>query len=407
MTSTQVIAGILVLATYVGIAVGQVPGLRMNRATIALVGAAGLIAVGVIDEKRAFASIDIGTILLLAAMMVLNANLRMARFFRLVGDRALRLARTPQTLLALVVLSSGLLAAVFLNDTICLMFTPLVVELTQRMKRDPIPYLIGLATAANVGSTATITGNPQNLIIGQSSGISYVTFLAHLGPVALIGLVICWGVVVLVYPGEFRGVLPAMDMPRVEPYYPLFRRTMLVVGGLLLVFLLGAPIVSSACVAAGLLLVSRLRPVKLLALDWELLAMFGGLFVVTGAIEMTGLSDLLFQATASLLHGGVATLSLTTGILSNLVSNVPAVLLLRPEIATFPNAQQAWLTLAMASTLAGNLTLLGSAATLIVAELARTRGVNLSFRAYLRAGIPITILTMLAGIVWLSLLPAG
>ncbi|MCB9454586.1 MAG: anion transporter [Anaerolineaceae bacterium] len=405
MTTMQIAVGIIVLITYVGIAIGQVPGLRMNRATIALAGAAALIAVGAIDEKRAFAAIDIGTILLLAAMMVINANLRMARFFRLVGDRAMRLARTPKTLLALVILSSGVLSAVFLNDTICLMFTPLVVELTQRMKRDPIPYLIGLATAANVGSTATITGNPQNLIIGQSSGISYITFLAYLAPVALIGLGICWGVILLAYPGEFRGLLPEVETSRVEPYYPLFRRTMLIVSGLTLAFLLGAPIVSSACVAAGLLLVSRLRPNKLLALDWELLAMFGGLFVVTGAIEIIGLSDMLFEATATLLHGGVATLSITIGVLSNLVSNVPAVLLLRPEIAAFPNAHQGWLTLAMASTLAGNLTLLGSAATLIVAELARTHGVSLSFRAYLRAGIPITILTMLTGILWLSLIP--
>jgi Na+/H+ antiporter NhaD/arsenite permease-like protein len=405
MTSVQVIAGIIVLVTYVGIAVGQVPGLRMNRATIALVGAAGLIAVGAIDETNAFAAIDIGTILLLAAMMVINANLRMARFFRLVGDRAMRLAHTPQALLALVILSSGTLSAVFLNDTICLMFTPLVIELTLRMKRNPIPYLVGLATAANVGSTATITGNPQNLIIGQSSGIPYVTFLAYLGPVALAGLVICWGVIVLVYPGEFHGILPVIETARVEPYYPLFRRTLLIAGGLTLAFLLGAPIVSSACVAAGLLLVSRLRPRKLLALDWELLAMFGGLFVVTGAIEIVGLSNMLFTAISPLLHDGITTLSLTTAVLSNLVSNVPAVLLLRPEIATFANAQQAWLTLAMASTLAGNLTLLGSAATLIVAELARTHGVNLSFRAYLRAGIPITLLTILIGMVWLSVIP--
>jgi Na+/H+ antiporter NhaD/arsenite permease-like protein len=160
--------------------------------------------------------------------------------------------------------------------------------------------------------------------------------------------------------------------------------------------------VSSACIAAGLLLVSRLRPQKLLAIDWELLAFFGGLFIVTGAIEVTGLSRQLFRAVSPLLHGGVTALSLTTGVLSNTVSNVPAVLLLRPEIAAFPNPQQAWLTLAMSSTLAGNFTLLGSAATLIVAEVAAARGVKLSFVAYLRAGIPITILTMIVGIVWLS-----
>jgi Na+/H+ antiporter NhaD/arsenite permease-like protein len=262
-----------------------------------------------------------------------------------------------------------------------------------------------LGTAANVGSTATITGNPQNLIIGQSSGIPFLTFLAHLGPVALIGMAICWGVVVFVYPQEFKRPFEerlALETPaRHSTYPPMLNRTLLVVTGLMIAFLGGLPIVSSACVAAGLLLVSRIRPTKLLAIDWDLLAFFGGLFIVTGAIEVTGLSQQLFQIASPLIHGGVPALSLTTGVLSNVVSNVPAVLLLRPEIATLPNAQQAWLTLAMSSTLAGNFTLLGSAATLIVAEVAAASGVKLSFMAYLKAGIPITILTMAVGIVWL------
>jgi Na+/H+ antiporter NhaD/arsenite permease-like protein len=402
MKTIEVLTGGIVLATYAGVAVGRVPKLRMNRATIALVGAAALIAIGAINEKQAYAALDMGTILLLGAMMVINANLRMAGFFSLVTDRVLRLAQTPRMLLALVIIASGVLSAIFLNDPVCILFTPLVVELTQRLKRNPIPYLVGLAAAANVGSTATITGNPQNLIIGQASGIPFLTFMAHLGPVAVIGMGICWGIIVLVYPSEFKGQLEKAELPAPQTYPPLLNRTMLVVVGLMIAFLAGLPIVSSACIAAGLLLVSRLRPTKLLAIDWELLAFFGGLFIVTGAIEVTGLSQQLFTATASLLHGGIGALSLTTAALSNIVSNVPAVLLLRPEIASFPNPQQAWLTLAMASTLAGNLTLLGSAATLIVAEVDKSRGVTLSFMAYLRAGIPITLLTLLVGILWLS-----
>lgn len=404
MQSLQLITGVIVLATYAGVAIGRVPGLRMNRATIALVGAAALVAIGAINEKQAFAALDMGTILLLAAMMVINANLRMAGFFSLVTDRVLRLAKTPRVLLALVIAASGILSAIFLNDPVCILFTPLVVELTQRLKRNPIPYLVGLGAAANVGSTATITGNPQNLIIGQASGIPFLTFLARLGPVALIGMVICWIVIVLVYPGEFKGYLEKVELPRTETYPPLLNRTLLIVGGLMIAFLAGLPIVTSACIAAGLLLVSRLKPTKLLAIDWELLAFFGGLFIVTGAIEVTGLSQQLFTAASPLLHGGIGALTLTTAALSNVVSNVPAVLLLRPEIATFPNAQQPWLTLAMASTLAGNLTLLGSAATLIVAEVAKTRGVTLSFMAYLRAGVPITILTLIVGVLWLSVI---
>lgn len=402
MTTSQLIAGVIILATYAGIAAGRIPGLHMNRTTIALVGAALLVAVGAISEEDALHSLDLGTILLLGAMMVINVNLRLAGFFRFITSRTLRLAKSPRALLALVIVSSGVLSAVALNDTICLMLTPLIVDITLRLKRDPIPYLVGLAAATNIGSVATITGNPQNLIIGQASGIPYLTFLSYLGPVALIGMVICWGVIVLIYRDEFQHPLTPTAFPPPRTFNPLLWRVGLVFSALIVAFLAGAPIVTAACIAAGFLLISRLRPAKLLDLDWELLAFFAGLFVVTGAIETTGLSKQLFEATAPILRAGVAQFSLAIGVLSNVVSNVPAVLLLRPEIGNFPNPQQAWLTLAMASTLAGNFTLLGSAATLIVAELAKQRGVTLSFGAYLKAGIPITILTMLVGIVWLS-----
>jgi Na+/H+ antiporter NhaD/arsenite permease-like protein len=402
LSTIELLTAAIVLLTYAGIAIGQIPSLRMNRATIALVGAAALVFSGAITEAQGLASIDVGTILLLAAMMVINVNLRLARFFQWVSNRVLKLARTPRALLALVIVASGVLSAIFLNDPICIMFTPLIVDLTRRLNRDPVPYLIGLATAANVGSTATITGNPQNLIIGQSSGIPYLTFLAHLAPVAIIGLGICWIVIVFVYRDEFRGVLPVVDLPNGDIFSPLLWRTMLIVIGLMIAFLAGLPVVSSACVAAGFLLVSRLKPGKLLDIDWQLLAFFAGLFVVTGAIEVTGLSEKIFAAFDSVLRGGVAPLSLATAALSNVVSNVPAVLLLRPEMAAMPNPQQAWLTLAMSSTLAGNLTLLGSAATLIVVELAAFKGVRVDFVPYLRVGIPVTIFTILVGIMWLN-----
>ncbi|MBZ0303037.1 MAG: anion transporter [Anaerolineae bacterium] len=399
----QLLTALIVTAVYAAIAVGHIPWLRMNRATIALAGAALLVAVGAIHEPEAYAALDMGTLLLLAAMMVVNVNLRLAGFFRFVGSRTLRLAHGPRLLLALVIVSSGLLSAIFLNDPVCLMLTPLVVDLTRRLGRDPIPYLVGLAAAANIGSTATITGNPQNMIIGQASAIPYLTFLVHLGPVAVVGLFICWGVIVRVYPGEFRGRLPEVTLPTPHTFTPLLSRTLWVVAGLMIAFLAGVPIVTAACGAAALLLVSRLNPAKLLDLDWDLLAFFAGLFVITGALTATGLSAQLFERTAPLLRSGIPLFSVVVAVLSNVVSNVPAVLLLRPEIASFANPQQTWLVLAMASTLAGNLTLLGSAATLIVAEVARVHGARLEFAAYLRAGVPITILTLAFGVLWLSL----
>lgn len=399
----QLITLAIVVMTYAAIAIGKAPRLRMNRATIALVGAAALVAVGSLTQEQAFDAIDLGTLVLLGAMMVININLRLSGFFGLVTLRVVQVARTPRVLLALIIVAAGVLSAIFLNDTICLMMTPLVVELMLRLKRNPIPYLIGLATATNVGSVATITGNPQNIVIGQASGIPYVTFLAYLAPVALLGMAVCWVVIVLLFWQEFRGTLPVVELPAVNTYPPLLKRSLLVVIGLMIAFLLGAPVATAAAVAAGLLLVSRVRPAKLLAIDWGLLAFFAGLFVVTGAIEVSGISEALFSAFSPVIHGGVASLTAATVVLSNVVSNVPAVLLLRPEIAAMPDPQLGWLTLAMASTLAGNLTLLGSAANLIVAELAAERGVRLDFMTYLRAGVPITLLTLAIGVVWLNL----
>lgn len=394
----------MVTTAYAAIAVGSVPRLAMNRATIALVASVALVLIGAISEQDALRSIDLGTILLLGAMMVVNVHLRLAGFFRFVASRVLRLARTPAVLLALVIGASGVLSALFLNDTICLMITPLVIDIVRRFGRRPLPYLIGIGIAANVGSVATITGNPQNVIIGQASGISYLDFAAALTPVAAVGLIITWAVIIMLFRAEFHGTLAAAQLPPPRQYTPLLNRVLAIVVLLFVLFLIGVSVVTAACAAAGALLISRLRPAKLLALDWELLAFFAGLFVITGAIESAGLSEVIFGVLRPFVEGGTISLMLTTGVLSNLVSNVPAVLLMRPEIAVLPDARHAWLTLAMASTLAGNLTLLGSAATLIVAEVARGMREQLGFMSFLRVGVPVTLLTMAFGVLWLEMI---
>ena len=407
MSGLQWISLGIVLLTYAGIAVGRVPRFGMSRTTMAIVGAAALLAIGAASESQAFAAIDLSTIILLFGMMVINVNLRSAGFFDLVGNRVLRLARSPRLLLALIIGATGVLSPLFLNDPLCLLFTPLVLDLTRQARRDPIPYLIGLTMAANVGSVATITGNPQNILIGSAGaadGITYLNFAAALVPVALIGLVICWVVIVLMFPDEFRGTIGAVDMPAPRIYRPLLWRSLTVVVGVIILFFIGVPVMTAVLIGAALLLVSRLKPSRLLAVDWDLLAFFIALFIVTGAVQAVGISDRLFTLIAPLISGGIVTLTLVTAVLSNLVSNVPAVLLLRPAIGHLTDPKLAWLTLAMASTLAGNLTLLGSVANLIVAEIAAERAVRLTFRAYLRVGVPITLLTLIVGIVWLTVI---
>jgi len=402
----------IIVVTLIGVAVGRYPWLRMNRATMALVGATALAVIGAIPLERALAAIDLNTLVLLFAMMVINANLRLAGFFRLVSGWVARWARSPRRLLALVVVASGVLSALFLNDTIVLVFTPLVLELTAALRRNPVPYLVGLVTAANIGSTATITGNPQNMLIGLASGLPYLTFTAYLGPVAVAGLAAAWLVLVVVYRQEFGGrpfdQTPALPARR---YRPLLRKSLLATALMLAAFVLGAPIPLAALAAAALLLTTRrLKPQRVFReLDWSLLVFFAGLFVVTGAIETTGLTERLFAVAEPVAQRGVAALAGVSVVVSNLVSNVPAVLLFRPLIPHFPEPDRAWLTLAAATTLAGNLTLLGSVANLIVAETARQRGVELGFGEYLKAGVPITLVTLALAVAWLSVVsvPVG
>ena len=405
MTPMQLVTAALSVLTLGGVAVGRYPALKMNRATIALVGATLLIAVGALTLEQAYRAVDWNTILLLFGMMVLNVNLRLAGFFQHVTATVVVWARTPRRLLALIIGVSGLFSAVFLNDTIVLVFTPLVLDLTATLRRNPLPYLVGLVTAANIGSVATITGNPQNMLVGLSSGIGFVDFTLALAPVAVVGLAVAWAVLVVVYRGEFRAEpLDAAGPITVTGDRRLLRKSLFATAVMIGVLLAGMPVPLAAALAAAVLLVTRrTEPERVFQeIDWSLLVFFCGLFVVTGAIEVSGLGERLFAWLRPLADGGPLPLTGVSLVLSNLVSNVPAVMLFRPLVPTLADPQTAWLTLAMATTLAGNLTLLGSVANLIVAELARKRGVNLSFLEYLKAGTLIAVLTLGLGVLWLS-----
>jgi Na+/H+ antiporter NhaD/arsenite permease-like protein len=403
MTLLQWISLGIIALTLTGVAIGRFPRLRMNRATIALVGSTMLVIVGAIPLEKAYAAIDLDTIVLLLSMMILNINLRLSGFFELVVNRVARFARNTRQLLFLVIMSAGILSALFLNDTIVIMFTPLVLEVSAALKRNPIPYLMGLATAANVGSTATIIGNPQNMLIGMSSKISFVSFAGYLTPVALAGLLVVYLAIIFVYRKEFTGQklnYNFADQPRI--FKPLLYKSMVSLSLMLIAFVAGVKIPVAALGAASLLLITRrIKPQRVfIELDWALLVFFSGLFIVTHAIETSGLGIYLFARAHPFINRGLASLAVISVLLSNLISNVPAVLLFRPLIPSLVNPKVAWLTLAMATTFAGNLTLLGSVANLIVAESAKSKGIHLSFVEYLKAGLPITITTLVIGILW-------
>jgi Na+/H+ antiporter NhaD/arsenite permease-like protein len=389
-------------ATYLVMAIGRLPGFRVDRTGAAIIGASLMVAANVLTVDEAWAAINSDTIILLFGMMIVVASLRLSGFFTLVGAWVVEHAHRPLLLLCGIVVVSGLFSAFFVNDTMCLVLTPLVLEIVRRLRRNPVPYLLAVAMASNVGSVATITGNPQNMTIGSLSRIPYRAFAAALAPVAAVGLVLTVVTIALVYRREFRGqsLLQADHRP-VRFHAALLWKSVAVSAAMIVFFFAGWPVPKVAVVAGGVLLLTRrLKPERFYReIDWSLLVMFIGLFIVIAGLEKTPLAADLFAAAGRFHLERTAPLTAFAAVLSNLVSNVPAVLVFKGFVPRLPDAAHAWLTLAMSSTLAGNLTVLGSVANLIVVERAR-REVRISFWEYARTGVPLTLVTLAAG-AWL------
>jgi Na+/H+ antiporter NhaD/arsenite permease-like protein len=393
------------LGTYFVLAVGSFPGLRLDRTGAAIIGASLMIGFNVLTFEEAVRAVDYSTLVLLFGMMIVVANLRLSGFFRVVSAWAVRHAHQPRTLLGAVVVVSGVFSAFFVNDTMCLVLTPLVLEVTERLERDPLPYLLGVAMASNAGSVATLTGNPQNMLIGSLSGISYRGFSAALAPVAAVSLALTFAVIVLLFPKEFRRQAP-MEIPevRVRVNRVLLWKALVVSAAMIGLFFWGWAVAKVAVVAGAVLLITRrVKPEKVYhEIDWQLLAMFAGLFIVVAGFEKTSVEEELAAAAARFRLDQVWVLSGWSALISNVVSNVPAVLLFAPLIRRLSDPRAGWLTLAMSSTLAGNLTLVGSVANLIVVQRAR-RHRPITFWEYCRVGIPVTLLTLAAGAAYLIL----
>ena len=395
-------AYLIFIASYVVFAIGRFPGTHIDRPAAAVIGAAMMFAFGVLGPEQGLHSIDYATIVLLFAMMVVVAGLHLAGFFEWVTD--LFIAHVgPRWLLPVVIFTSGILSAFLVNDIVCLLLAPLVIEVSRQLSRRATPYLLALATASNIGSTATITGNPQNILIGSVSRISYVNFVAHLGPVAVAGLFLDWAILYFLY---FRSEPAAVAAPT----EPIFTRpeSHLVFPGLVTLavlagFLAGVSPALVAAVGAAALLMHPRYPSKFVyeEVDWSLLVFFAGLFLIVGGARESGIARQLLSTAEHLnLHNrwiftGVVVL------LSNLVSNVPAVMLLKDLLPNFTDPLHFWLLLAMTSTLAGNLTITGSVANIIVIEKARKES-PISFWEYLKAGIPVTAASIVVGVIWLS-----
>jgi Na+/H+ antiporter NhaD/arsenite permease-like protein len=399
-------AAVIFGLSYVALAVGRVPGLALDRAGIALVGAALMVACGALPLDEAYKAVDLDTLTLLLGMMIVVAHLRLSGFLALATAFVTRRAHRPLMLLATITGIAGVLSAFLVNDAICLILAPLVIDLAWSARRNPVPYLLAVAMASNAGSTATITGNPQNMIVGSLSHIAYADFAATLAPLALVGVVLTFALIALSHRRDFAGggqleaELPTPCIDRVMIF-----RTIAGTAVLLVLLFAGQPPAKAAIVVGALLLLTRrVRSERVyVEIDWSLLLMFAGLFIIVAGAERALLNGDLVASVRQLHLDRVPVLSGLTAILSNLVSNVPAVLLLKPFVASLPDQRGAWLTVAMASTLAGNFTVIGSIANLIVVQGAAAKGIEIGFWDYFKVGAPLTLLTLTVGTLWLWL----
>ena len=396
---------ILIFAiTYLVLAIGRLPGFRVDRTGAAIIGASFMVGVNALSLDEAYRAINLDTIILLFGMMIVVANLQLSGFFSLVAERVVEHAHSPFLLLTAIVAVSGIFSAFFVNDTMCLVLTPLVIEIAGALRRNPVPYLLAVAMAANIGSVATITGNPQNMMIGSFSGIPYRDFLATLAPVAAAGLVLAVAIIFIGYRREFATPETVnVEKRAVEVDRGLMWKSLAVAIAMIVMFFVGWPVPKVAIVAGAVLLITRrVRPEKVYQrIDWPLLVMFAGLFIVIAGVEKTSLETELAAWAGGLHLDNTFLLSGVAAVLSNIVSNVPAVLVFKPLVTHLADPRRAWLVLAMSSTLAGNLTVVGSVANLIVIQQASDR-VKIGFWEYFRVGAPLAVMTILLGAAWIA-----
>ncbi|KJS30530.1 MAG: Na+/H+ antiporter NhaD-like permease [Desulfatitalea sp. BRH_c12] len=403
-------AAFIFAVTYVGVAVGRIPWLLLDRTGIALLGAIAMVVSGAVAVDRAVGSIDVSTILLLYALMIISAQLRLGGFYTCIARRIAALCVYPRRFLLVCMGIGAFLSAILANDIICLAFTPVLAYSLLSARLNPMPFLLGLAVSSNIGSAATIIGNPQNMLIGQIGHLSFASFTAWCGPPALAALAGSYAIIVALYHRQWLrpySVAPETPLPAWPSFNPWQSTKGLIAATCLVILFLftAVPRELAAIGIAGLLLCSRKMRSRHITelIDWHLLTLFCALFVVIEGIAMVHLPEhivaMLARNGIDLQHPivltGVATL------LSNMVSNVPAAMLL---VRFLDSAQpEQWYLLALSSTFAGNLITIGSIANLIVIEQARAYGIVIGFKTHAKVGLAVTAWSLLVVIGWIYL----
>ena len=399
---------LIFILTYSIISAQKMKWHKLDRPTATLLGAVLMVLTGVLTLEEAYRAVDFNTILLLLGMMIVIAYLKIANCFKYLSYLLITHARSSFLLLCFVSFSSGILSALFVNDTICLMFTPLLILALKQTRLNPVPYLIALATSSNIGSVATLTGNPQNMLVGVFSKIPYLDFSLHLIPVGLLSLVVNVMIVYIFFRKDinFKRLEP-IELVKPEIDLKLTIKSLVLVFFIFLGFIFSGNLPLSA-ISGGLalIIISRTKPQEAMEkIDWTLLLFFSGLFIVVGGVNKAGLLSMMHNVVEPYMGKNVLSqvinFSAFSVIASNIVSNVPFVLLSAGWVDKFIDPKIMWYSLAMSSTFAGNLTIMGSVANMIVMELSKEH-VQVGFWDFFKVGFTTTIVSTIIGIIIIS-----
>lgn len=403
---------IVFLVVYLGMILGGLPGLKMDRASVALGGAVVLLAFGELDEASAIATIDFGTLGMLFGLMLVSVQLQTAGFYAALSGLVARIHASQALLLGMLIALVGVLAAFLTNDVVAVAITPVVLAIALRRGLNPLPFLLAIALAANAGSVATIIGSPQNMLIAQRLDLGFSGYLVYALVPALLALLVVWAVLALAYRGRWTlvpGTAPQSDaLPD-----PSFDRWETIKGLLVLFFFVYAFVFTEwdrgmVATVGGVLMLFNARFMArpmLERVDWDLLILFVGLFIVNGAFAKAGLAtDLVtWLRTLGIDLNDADVLFAVTAVLSDITSNVPTVMLLLPFAGHDPLAGP---LIALASGLSSNLIIIGSLANIIVVDAAAAKGLKISFWSFAKVGLPVSAVTLAIAYLWVQLVVA-
>ena len=403
MTTTAVI---IFAITFLGIIYTRLPKVNIDRPSAAFFGAVAMILFGVLTLEEAVMAIDFNTIALLLGMMIVIAVLELDGFFTFIAEKTISLSKSRNQLVTIVVFVTGIASAFLVNDAVVLLFTPVIIQICRSAKLNPVPYLIAEIFASNIGSAMTITGNPQNILIGVQSGIPYTYFLLHLFPISLIGMILIVIVTKIFFRKEFSSDNHLVFQEEKFNYnFTSMKISVPIFIGIIVLFFLShtfnisIPLIALAG-ASLILILGKIKPSKVIKeVDWVLLLFFAGLFIVVHGIEKVGVLDQFINNTPITNNfEGIISLHALSLILSQIVSNVPYTILMLPILKS-ASSDLLWLSLASAATLAGNATIIGAVANLIVIEVAKKYDIEIGFWQFFKVGIFITIVTLVISII--------